>query len=90
VLHTEQEAGTADPADQNRHLHIARQYARRRRSSRSGRRGASMLSAGRQGRGSAHRTERPTRHAATAIDTMSLKFDHDMIWNFVSALDHGK
>ena len=30
LLHPQQEAGAADPADQNRDLHIARQYARRR------------------------------------------------------------
>jgi hypothetical protein len=30
-LHTEEEAGAADPADQNCDLHIARQYARMRR-----------------------------------------------------------
>jgi hypothetical protein len=28
LLHSEQEARAANPADQNRHLHTARQYAR--------------------------------------------------------------
>ena len=34
MLHPEEESRTADAADQNRHLHTARHYARRRRPSR--------------------------------------------------------